>query len=88
MYSAEEKAGKSCPEKFTLNTGHSCPKRWTKRKKRRKKTGERTKVSHYCELFFQRVLFDCSYLRHRTFFGRWNAVKEVQALAICYVVEF
>lgn len=37
MYSAEEKAGKSCPEKFTLNTGHSCPKRWTKRKKKKEK---------------------------------------------------
>lgn len=37
MYSIEEKTGKNCPEKFTLNTRHSCPKRWTKRKKRRRK---------------------------------------------------
>lgn len=34
MYSTEEKAGKNCPEKFTLNTQLSCPKRWSKRKKK------------------------------------------------------
>lgn len=37
MYSIEEKTGKNCPEKFTLNTRHSCPKCWTKRKKKKEK---------------------------------------------------